>query len=223
MNELIFFAHLFTLLASLLGALKLGKEALVGLICVLAVLMNIFVLKQITLFGLTVTATDAFAVSVTLGFNLLQEYYGIKITRQAIWISFYVSIVALILSTIHVWYLPSVTDIYHCHFESILSVMPRIVIASLTTYIIVMQVDALIYKALKKRFGSSHMVLRNYASIAFSQLLDTLLFSFLGLWGMVPYLSHIILVSYTIKIITIFCITPLIAVSKHIIPIDKMS
>lgn len=217
MNELLFFFHLIILVSSLLGALALGKQGLTGLICVLAVLMNLFVLKQITLFNLTVTATDAFAVAVTLGLNLMQEYYGLAAAQKTIWIGFYVSAVTLSLSKIHLWYTPSSIDICHPHYEVLLTAMPRIVIASLVTYLIVMQSDALLYKWLKVKFDNRYLVARNMLSLSISQLMDTLLFSVLGLWGIVPYLSHIIFVSYTIKILTIICISPFVALTKKFV------
>jgi len=215
-NELIFFSHISILFLSLLGALRIGKEALIGLICVLVVLMNMFVLKQINLFGLSVTATDAFAVAVTLGLNMLQEYYGLKLTQKTIWISFYVSIVVLVLSKVHLLYIPSNFDTYQPHFVAILTIMPRIVLASLITYLIVMQADALLYNWFKQRM-SDYVVLRNYISISISQFLDTILFSVLGLWGVVPSLTHIILFSYSIKVITIICAGPTIALAKRYI------
>ena len=89
LNELIFLSYICVVSGASLIALALGKEALVALICVQAVLVNFFVTKQITLFGLTATASDALAVGATLALNLLQEYYQKPVARKAIWISFF--------------------------------------------------------------------------------------------------------------------------------------
>jgi len=214
MNELVFFGHLLAIVASLLSALYLGKEALIALISVFAVLMNLFVIKQITLFGLTVTATDAFAVGVTLGLNLLQEYYGKEITQKAIWISFFTSLVVIAMGFIHLTYIPAPTDFSNVHFQAILGFMPRIIIASLVTYFIVMQIDAFLYGHLKALFSDRFLIMRNYTSILTSQFIDTVLFSFLGLYGIVSSVGSIIAVSYTIKIIVILIATPFVALSK---------
>lgn len=218
MNELIFLSHIIILVLTLLFALKLGKEALVGLICVLSVLMNLFVIKQINLFGLTVTATDALAVAVTLGLNLLQEYYGRAIAQKTIWISFFTSVVTIIMGYMHLLYMPALTDTSSEHFTAILSFMPRIVIASLFTYVVVMNFDAWLYARLKKKYDGNYLVARNYASISITQLLDTVMFSFLGLWGIVSSIGTIIAVSYTMKFITIILATPIIALAKKIVP-----
>ena len=62
MNEIIFTFHVVVIAAGSLFALFLGKEALACFIGLLGILSNLFVTKQIVLFGLTVTSSDAFAV-----------------------------------------------------------------------------------------------------------------------------------------------------------------
>jgi uncharacterized integral membrane protein (TIGR00697 family) len=217
MNELIFLAHIFVLIAALLIALHIGIHALIGLICVQTVLMNLFVIKTITLFGLTVTATDAYAVSIMLGLNVIQEYFGRAMAQRAIWISFFTALASIILGNIQLLYLPALGDTTHAHFVEILSFMPRIVIASLLTYLVVMYGDSLFYGWLKKRFEGKYLVARNYLSISASQLLDTVLFSFLGLYGIVPSVVPIIVVSYAVKMVVILLGTPFMALTKQLV------
>jgi len=58
-NELIFLGYILTVSTATLVALRLGKEYLMGLIGSMVILANLFVLKKITLFGFTATASDA--------------------------------------------------------------------------------------------------------------------------------------------------------------------
>lgn len=51
-----------------------------------------------------------------------------------------------------------------------------------------------------------------------TQLLDTILFSFLGLFSLVACLTDIILVSYFVKIVIIALLAPLTACVKWMIP-----
>ncbi len=90
MNELIFLGYILAVSSAALLALRFGKEGLIGLICVQAVLVNLFVTKQISLFGFTATASDAMAVGITLTLNILQEYFQKATALKAIWISFFV-------------------------------------------------------------------------------------------------------------------------------------
>lgn len=216
-NEFIFILQTFLIGIFALSSLRLGKEALIGFIALQAVLANLFVVKQTVLFGLNATTTDAFAVGGALGLNLLQEYYGRDMAKKAIWISFFLLVFYGIFSQIHLAYLPSAQDLMHHHFMPILSFMPRIVIASFTAYLISQQIESWLYARLKLLTQGRYLVARNYTSIMASQLIDTILFSFLGLYGIIDNIGHIILISYIIKMATMMVATPFIAFSKKII------
>lgn len=214
-NEIIFLAHALLTGAFALISLRFGKEALVAFIAISGILANLFVVKQITLFGLTATGSDAFTIGAVLGLNLLQEYYGRESTIKAIWISFIMLVLYGVVSQIHLAYVPSSFDTMHTHFAPILGLMPRIVVASFTAYIIVAYFETWLYKILKTAWHEKHLVLRNYISMSIAQLLDTILFSFLGLYGIVENVWHIIAISYAIKIATIIVATPLVGFSKY--------
>ena len=72
MNELIFLFHLVISLIFLGLAIRLGKIALGLYIGLSGVLANLFVVKQVQLFGLNATASDVFVIGGILGLNLLQ-------------------------------------------------------------------------------------------------------------------------------------------------------
>src|ERR1700704_2652696 len=104
MNELIFFLQTILILGFALGAFKLGKEALIAWVAIQALIANLFVLKQITLFGLDVTASDAFAIGSLLGLNFLQEYFNREEANKATWICFFFMIFFVLVSQIHLFY-----------------------------------------------------------------------------------------------------------------------
>lgn len=216
MNELIFFMYIFVVSTAALVAVRLGKEALVALIAVQAVLVNLFVIKQIELFGLTATASDALAVGATLCLNLLQEYYGQPIAKKAVWISFFCALFYTGIGLLHIAYLPCAFDTSNTHFVALLSPMPRIIIASLSVYLLVQNIEIRLYAFLQKYFNNKHFIIRNYTSVAITQLIDTVLFSFLGLYGILSNIGHIIIISYAIKLIIIFTTAPFLLFSKKI-------
>jgi len=215
-NEIFFIIHSITIATSTLIALALGRNALVAFICVQCILANLFVIKQITLFGLTATCADAFTIGATLGLNLLQEYFGKDITKKAIWANFFLLIFYAIVSQIHLLYIPTITDTTQQHFLPLLQLMPRIVIASFSVYLFVQMLDYYLYGLLKKAFENKYLVLRNYFSIALCQLIDTILFSFLGLYGFVDNVMHIIIISYSVKLMSIVIATPFVSLSQSI-------
>ena len=217
MNELFFFNQIILLSTFSLIALKLGKESLTSFMSVCWILANLFVLKQIKIFGLDSTATDAFSVGATLSLNLIQEYYGRSAAKKAIWTSFFCSFLYLLASIIHLNYIPSKLDISQPFFHMILINTPRIVVASFVTYLLVQSIDYKIYGFLKRKFKNRHIVARNFISLGVTQLLDTVLFTFLGLYGILKGIGSIILVSYGIKLIVIFSTGPFISASKKLL------
>jgi queuosine precursor transporter len=220
-NELIFVAHSMIISAATLCALFLGAEALVTLICTYCLLANILVIKQITLFGLHATGADAFTIGATLGLNMLQEYYGKKIASRTIVINFFVLLLYLLMSQIHLWYMPNASDTMHVHFNALFAFAPRIIIASFVVYLMAQTIDYHLYGLLKKHWSKRFLVIRNYTSIMISQLFDTIAFSFLGLYGIVDHIGEIIVISYTIKLLALLLSTPCIALSRRIARIAK--
>lgn len=216
LNELLFIAHAFIVGGMALVALALGRQALVAFISVQAILANLFVIKQIKLFGFTATAADVYIVGSVLGLNLLQEYYGKKIARNAIWASFAMLIFYTIVSQFQIWYLPGVDDFAHDHFQALLHHMPRIAIASIFVYLIVQHIDSFTFDFLKRIMNKRFFVVRNYLTISFSQLIDTVLFTVLALYGIIPDIFQVMIVSYTIKMIMVFLVTPLIGLTHKI-------
>jgi len=217
MNELIFILHSLIIGGAAVAALGFGKEALVAFIALLGILSNLFITKQVVLFGLDVVATDAFAVGAMLGLQLLQEYYGREIAKRAIVISFFLLIFYGLMSWIHLRYLPSGSDVAHPHFEVILHHMPRIALASLISYLASQILDYQLYGLLKRVLKGRYLLLRSYSSLILVQLFDTILFSFLGLYGIISSVRNVILMSFAIKMVVILLSTPFVAFSKKLI------
>ncbi len=217
MNEIIFFTHIFFIIAFLFGALKIGKEALSAYVILQAIIANLFVVKQITLFQKEVTCSDVYMVGSILGMNLLQEYFGKDTAKKTMWITFYCMIFFSLTSYIHLGYIPSKHDTTHQAFFSILSQAPRIFLASVATFFLVQKFDILFFGILKKMAQDRYLTLRIVVSLVLSQLLDTALFSFLGLYGIASSMFDIIVLSFSIKLIVIFTLAPFVKLSKRFV------
>lgn len=200
-NECIFIVHSFVCAAASLFALGWGPYALCSLVSFQCILSNILVLKQVTLFGLVATCADPFTIGATIGFNLMQEFYGRKIARQSIFVTFFLLIFYTISTHVHMWYAPASVDTMQGHYQALFGTTLRIATASLVTYFIVQWVDYLIYGFLKVWFNKRRMLLRALITIVICQAIDTLLFTFLGLGSIVIHPWHVVLVSYAIKLI----------------------
>jgi uncharacterized integral membrane protein (TIGR00697 family) len=193
----------------------MGKNALIAIIALQAVFANLFALKQTALFGFSVTCSDAFVIGSILALNLLQEYYGKESAQKAVRVSFLSLLFFAVMSQIHLLYEPSPIDRMHGSFAAILSMSPRIVAASVATFYLVQKADVLFFGWLKSSFSQWPLPVRIGLSLMLSQLLDTVLFSFLGLYGIVESIVDVIALSYLIKCLMIACSSPLTALAKR--------
>ncbi|MES2504327.1 MAG: queuosine precursor transporter [Myxococcota bacterium] len=218
MNEIILLGQIGTVVAACLFAAKLGKEALFIIISLQAIIANLLVLKQTYLFGLHVTCSDAFAVGSILSLNLLQEKFGAKESKLATWLCFGSMLFFALCTQIHLLYTPSPTDTMHPHYAELLNPAPRLFWASLTSFFLVQQFDVRFYGFLKRKLPTWRFGVRSTISLLLSQLLDTFLFSTLGLWGLVDSLPQIFIFSYLMKVIVI----AIMGITPYLLPRHKL-
>ena len=121
--------------------------------------------------------------------------------KTAIMSSFLCMTFFMMVSQIHLLYEPSSLDTSQAAFAYILTPNPRILFSSIFVFFSVQIFDLYFYGFLKRTIAKKNIFLLNTLSLGISQLLDTVLFTFLGLYGYVSHLGEIILISYTIKMI----------------------
>lgn len=209
-NELLFFIHTFVIAAFSVCAWSFGQEALIAFVSITYIMANLLVTKQIMLFGYYATATDAYIIGSALGINLLNEFYGARYARKALYLSFMAALFFMILALLHNTYVPSDSDRYHDYFIAIFSPGIRVMAASFVSYFISQTVEYKLYSTLKNLCNNKYLIMRNWATLSVSQLIDTILFSYLGLYGVIDHIPQLIIVSYNIKLIGIICMSPLL-------------
>lgn len=212
MNEGLFFAHIMLMIALSFVALRYGEIALTGLIALQALLANLFVTKQILLFGWNATCGDVASLGAALGLNLLQEFHGKGAVRRAIYLSMALLLIFLLFSLFQCLYVASPWDQVDGAFQHILWPLLRLGLVSAGVYGFVQLCDRSFFSWLSHYFEKRYPLGRMTLSLLLSQLLDTLLFSFIGLSGMVDRIWEIIGVSLTLKYLmilcTLFCLIP---------------
>lgn len=196
--------------------LRLGEKALNSWLCLLAVAMNIFVIKQITILGMEVTATDALAVGYLLGLALIQEYFGTKAAQYHIFLSFICSLGFVCLSMVELLYQPNHLDHAHSYLTFIFLPMPRIFMASLTSFLVIQFIDIFVFRKLSQKLKGKFFTQRTAICLLISQVLDTFIFTYLALSGMEINFANIILFSIAIKILIICISLPFAKFSKRI-------
>lgn len=216
MNETIFLLHLFVAVGFAFVALRMGKEALMAWIAMQGVLANLFVVKETTLFYLQVTCSDVYAVGSFLCLNLLQEHYGKETAGKGVSIALVCQLFFLGMSQLHLLYEPSINDQSQGAFQTILGIYPRVTIASLAVFYFVQRMDVVVFDKFKRIWPRMHFVYRGGACLVISQVVDTVLFSFLGLYGVVHAIGDVMLMSLVIKGALIVLTSPFLKLIKPV-------
>lgn len=227
MNEIIFILFSLFLMSLNLFALKGGKHTLTLLIVVYTITMNIFVLKQFNLFGLAVTGGNALYGALFLATDLLSEHFGKKDAKRSVYLGFFTMVTFVILMQVLLLFETNEYDYAEGSLRTLFTVTPRIVIGSLLAYFVSQNIDIYIYEWIKKRTRGKHLWLRNNGSTMISQLIDTLIFTSVGLtaFSFLPFEGVIttdifwqnVLFTYLIKLLVAGVDTPFLYLSKRLV------
>ena len=220
-NNVIYFLWILTDLSLLLiGFFIWGKYGIIAVIASNVVMMNIFVLKGIVLFGLDATGGNVLYASIFLGTDIISEYYGKKEATTAVFIGFFIAIFFLIAARFILLFSPADWDLYHSAMVKLFTPVWRITAASMLAYILSQNFDVASYIWLKKKFPKA-LWLRNNASTWSSQIIDTAVFCIAAFAGVyeAPVLFQIILSTYILKVMVALIDTPFIYLTKLMVRI----
>jgi queuosine precursor transporter len=213
-NEPWFLLHALVALSVVLFCFRLGKGWLMSYIAVSIVLMNIFVMKQVNVFGLEATLGNVMYSSIFFATDLLSEHYGRAKAYKAVRLGFFAAVFAMVMIQFSLYYEASEFDFAQGSFETLFTLSPRIVFASLFTFMVTQNLDIWIYHKIKHWTGEKYLWLRNNVSTIISQLIDSFLFTYLAFYGHFEVLHEIALFTFIIKMIIAFLDTPFLYLSK---------
>jgi queuosine precursor transporter len=131
---------------------------------------------------------------------------------------FFSLIVMAILMNLALIFHPAPEDFAQESLVTIFSLVPRIAGASLLAYGISQVHDVWAYHFLKRKFPSHKLIwIRNNASTAVSQLIDSVIFTVVAFAGKFPphMLAEIVLSTYLLKIIAAAADTPFIYLARR--------
>ncbi|SFF61196.1 hypothetical protein SAMN05216353_10377 [Halobacillus alkaliphilus] len=194
-----------------------GKPGLFVWIGMSTVVANIQVVKTIELFGLNATLGNIIYGTAFLATDILNEKYGKKDARKAVWMGFSTLIALTIMMQLAIQFTPGENDVAQPALESLFGIVPRIALGSLTAYIISQYFDVWMYARLKKLFSSDKTLwIRNNGSTMVSQLLDSAIFCSIAFLGLYPFevWLEIFLTTYIIKFIVAAIDTPFLYAAK---------
>ncbi len=181
----------------------------------LVVIANVVAVKQIEIWGFFAPAA-VIAYSVTfLLTDMLSEFYSKEEAHRAVWAGFYANVLLVFVVMITAKMTPAPFWQGQEAYMQTLGMVPRIVIASMTAYLISQHADVIQFHFWKKRTGGRYLWLRNNASTMVSQFLDTLIFITLAFYGIFP-IKELIIGQYIVKLCIAALDTPFMYLGRWI-------
>lgn len=161
-----------------------GKKGLYAWVGVATVIANIQVTKTIDMLGITMTLGNAMYVSVYMTTDLLNERYGVKAARRAVWFGFFMLIMTTVIMQMVLRFVPSEVDFAQGPMEALFGLLPRLALGSLAAYLVSQLLDVYLYAAIRRKFASANQLwIRNNGSGFVSSFVDTLIFCAIAFTG----------------------------------------
>ena len=194
-----------------------GKTGLFCWIPIACILANIQVLKLVDIFGITATLGNIIYGGSFLVTDILSENYGKETARRAVYIGFIALLAMTVLMNIALLFEPSADDFAQGSLSDIFSLMPRIALASFAAYLISQTHDVWAYHFWKRKKPEvKYIWLRNNMSTIVSQLIDSVVFTFIAFWGSLTgrLFAEVLMTTYLFKLITALADTPLVYIAS---------
>ncbi len=205
-----------TLLVASLSAVvakKHGPEYIIGLYAGMVVVANVLASKIVVFLWWEFDAGTIVYASVFLLTDMLSEFYGKKTAQKAVFAGFFANIMLLLSVLIAIAWQPSASWGNQEAFAAVLGNTWRIVLASMTAYLLSQNHDIWAYEFWRKLTRGRHLWLRNNASTMASQLLDTVVFVSIAFYGVYP-ITGMIIGLYTFKLLVAVIDTPYLYVVR---------
>lgn len=198
-----------------------GIKGMYGWIAIAAILANIQVIKTIELAGVVTTLGNTLYVSMYLASDLLNERFGPKVARRAVWFGFFTLIVTTIVMQMALKFevAPGVdiSSDAQAALELIFGNISILLIASLTAYLVSQLLDVRLYRWLRRSFPAPNQLwIRNNGSTMISSFVDTLIFCTIAFMGMYEWSVwlEILFTTYILKFILTAVGTPFLYLAR---------
>lgn len=224
-NEILLIVSLIATYSTVLILFRLFQEQGLYLWTVVATISaNIEVLIVVNAFGMEMTLGNILFASTFLITDILSEIYGKKSAQTAVYLGIATSVIFIAVSQSWMLYTPNENDFAFPAIRTVFSNTPRLMAVGIAVYVIVQLFDVWAYHKwwafTEKKFGDrkKFLWLRNNGSTLFSQLLNTVLFTwgaFLGTHDTSTLIS-IAFSSYVIFLTTSLADTPFVYLARYL-------
>lgn len=197
----------------------LGKLGLFMWIPIATILANVQVIKLVEMWGQTATLGNIAYASIFLATDILSENHSRRDATLAVVLGFVTMLATVAVMSLAVAFTPAAADFSQQSLQTIFGVMPRVLLGSLTAYVISQFSDIHIYHFFKRVLPSVRWLwVRNNVSTLTSQLLDTLIFTTIAFVGLFPpeVFWSIVWTTYVLKVLIALLDTPLLYLARRI-------
>ena len=155
-----------------------------ALFCGCLIISNILASKTFSLYDIILPCGVVIFPRVYIVGDVLTEIYGFTLAKRTIYLGFIINLIAVIAYQIAI-FLPG-TDLATSNaFSIILGSTPRILIASLISYLVGSYVNAYFMKILKEKY-TDYLFARCSISTLFGEGLDAIIFITIAFAGLMP-------------------------------------
>jgi len=206
---------------SLCVSRRYGVEVAVGIYASLTIISNVIAFKRVAIGqigSLSILAPAGVIVyaSTFLVTDLICEVYGKEKAKRAVLAGFLSNLIAVISFLIAIKWTPAPQTIMPEReleaFNTVLSLAPRIVLASIIAFIISQTHDVYAFHFWKKVTGGKYLWIRNNLSTVTSQGIDTFVFIFISFYGILDLgsIAALMVGQYVAKVSIALVDTPFI-------------
>lgn len=134
-------------------------------------------------------AADAGTLTFPIAYivaDVLTEVYGFRIARRVIWLGFVCNLFAVGVYQLAMQFPTHNDAAFDSGFEMVFASTPRILLASMTAYLVGSFANSMILSRMKVRTQGKHLWLRTIGSTLAGQGLDTVVFVLIAFAGVFP-------------------------------------
>ncbi|QWC00649.1 queuosine precursor transporter [Mycoplasmatota bacterium] len=201
-----------------------GRMGIYLWIVLATILANIQVLALVDLFSIEANLGNILYGTIFLGTDVLNEIYGKKEAKKAVFIGFSVMFVTVIIMQIAIRFTPHPEDWAMPYLKEVFGFLPIVFLASMSAFLVSQLIDVYVFAKIKEKLpNNKYLWLRNNGSTLISQFIDTIIFvpiAFAATFT-TPILFNLVISTYIVKLIVALLDTPVIYIAKKINPIEN--
>ncbi len=183
------------------------------------VISNLLGASLVLVYGYTISCGVFIIPLIFISLDMINEIYGEEITKNIIYIGFFIQIVTLIFTSIGGAFPPSPRRDLYEEYHKMFSLLPRMSLASILAYFVSTFINVRTFTIMTKNFTNIPLWVRSHVSTIFSQVFDVAIFYIIFLGGEMPFgdLLRVGMTLYVVKIVLILFNSPLLLIIQKLL------